>query len=198
MIKDKHFVTTKEQALLSIQKSVEICVQPAYHALALEPLSIEGFQTAPASSDKHHVFEGGLLVHTGQVVHTCMYTAMALNKISVQNLVIAAIWHDVGKIWDYDRVKQGFLKELRNGPKWDKTLHRELVGHLPRSFALFSEAAMHYGIPDDMEEMIGHLILSHHGRMEWRSPVEPKTAEAWILHSSDMLCSHYIETNQVK
>jgi len=38
-------------------------------------------------------------------------------------------------------------------------------------------------------ERIEHLLLSHHGRKEWGSPVEPLTAEAFILHAADMMSS---------
>ena len=32
-----------------------------------------------------------------------------------------------------------------------------------------------------------HLIASHHGKLEWGSPVEPATREAILLHNADML-----------
>ena len=36
-------------------------------------------------------------------------------------------------------------------------------------------------------EMLQHIILSHHGKLEWGSPVEPATIEAIIVHHVDNL-----------
>lgn len=52
-----------------------------------------------------------------------------------------------------------------------------------RSFINLSE------LPRSFEEHVTHCILSHHGRFEWGSPVEPRTHEAWLLHAADMLSS---------
>jgi 3'-5' exoribonuclease len=36
-----------------------------------------------------------------------------------------------------------------------------------------------------------HCILSHHGRKDWGSPVEPATLEALVLHQADMLSAKF-------
>ncbi|HNS35260.1 MAG TPA: hypothetical protein PKI70_04060, partial [Mesotoga sp.] len=40
-----------------------------------------------------------------------------------------------------------------------------------------------------LQTEIKHLLLSHHGEMEWGSPVIPKTTEAIVLHMADDLDS---------
>jgi 3'-5' exoribonuclease len=51
------------------------------------------------------------------------------------------------------------------------------------------------GIDDNLRDDIGHMILSHHGRLEWNSPVEPQTVEAQILHFADYLNAFYAKKN---
>ena len=44
-------------------------------------------------------------------------------------------------------------------------------------------------VPDDLRLPLEHLIVSHHGRREWGSPIEPSTPEAFVLHLIDNLDS---------
>ena len=49
--------------------------------------------------------------------------------------------------------------------------------------------------PDLMEE-VSHVILAHHGRLEWGSPIEPQTPEALIVHQADMLSAYFTNTKK--
>ena len=56
-------------------------------------------------SDQHHYGDGGLLQHTWEVVTLCLnnanFFAFIENDIPRKELFLAALFHDVGKIWDY-------------------------------------------------------------------------------------------------
>jgi len=70
-----------------------------------------------------------------------------------------------------------------------KKTYRKRINHVAGSAMEFHRHA--YGVLDTEElEQIEHLLLSHHGRKEWGSPVEPATAEAFILHAADMMSAH--------
>lgn len=123
----------------------------------------------PGSIDKHHAYEGGLIRHTYEVLRGAV--AMAdVHGANVGVVAEAALWHDAGKLECYGRGADG---------EWVKTHKYHALGHVSISHARYVEA-----VGRDWE--VEHAILAHHGRREWRSPVEPQTLEAWIVHWADM------------
>jgi 3'-5' exoribonuclease len=138
--------------------------------------------------EQHHYGDGGLIQHTLEVVQYCLSNATTANLydssgVNVPELLISAIWHDYGKIWDYQKF-MGIWGKCDN--------HARRIHHISRSAMEF---AKHYDylwreIPNvDFsicnKDNVIHNILSHHGCREWGSPVSPATKEAWILHLSD-------------
>jgi 3'-5' exoribonuclease len=143
------------------------------------------FLEAPASNGKHQGYVGGLLVHTAEVMELAMAMAQTqLIDVDLDALIAAIIWHDYGKIYDY--------KE-KEGGGFDYTEHSKLIGHLPRSYAMFMITAQ--GLPRELSDKIGHIMLAHHGRREWGSPKEPQIPEAYIIHFADMLSAHATKDN---
>jgi 3'-5' exoribonuclease len=88
-------------------------------------------------------------------------------------LMCAVVLHDLGKV-----------KALT--PTGSKTPRGEREGHIAIALDWISQF-----IDGDPERIshLRHLVLSHHGRKEWGSPVEPKTPEAAILHTIDLMDS---------
>lgn len=150
------------------------------------------FSTWPGSCDKHHAHDGGLVEHTAEVFDGCLF-AIENTKLPLDANVlrVAAIWHDYGKLWDYEHNPNfGSPMAGHDGTReWRKTSAGKLVRHLPRSYSEFTYAARTSGdkFEDTFIEAVSHCILAHHGHLNWGSPVEPKTPEAWALHLSDML-----------
>jgi len=137
-----------------------------------------------SSNDKHHYGDHGLVMHTYEVVRSCMiladfYTTLRDYDIDYKILFLAALFHDSGKTRDY---------EFKDG-SWQSTGHHHKIHHIPRSVLLFNKAMDEVGDEnlEYLRDEVTHVILSHHGRREWRSPVQPSTREAWILHLSDSL-----------
>lgn len=145
-----------------------------------EPL----FATAPASSSHHplpHQEEGGLALHTLEVAEHALSMSGNIRSLQIRALV-ASVFHDYGKIYEYEFVDG----------KATKTLFNKRIGHIPYSYAFFLQKSEGVLSPEDIDE-ISHAILAHHGRREWGSPVEPATKLAFILHTSDMLSTKGIE-----
>ena len=125
----------------------------------------------------HHAYSGGLLDHTFEVftIASSLAHLGKLSDLDYTNLVVAVLWHDYGKIYTY-------YEETG-----EKTADYKRLGHIVTSVKHFevahskSKNTLEYS---DYMEII-HAILAHHGKHEWRSPVEPQTKIARILHAAD-------------
>ena len=133
--------------------------------------------------DNHHYGSDGLGEHVLEVVETCLMIASFYEdqgyKINKQILFLSALFHDVGKLYDY----------AFDGAQWTGTDHKNKIHHICRSAFVwrdmnnFKDYGYHVGFIDD----VVHCILSHHDRPEWGSPIRPQTLEAVILHSCDTM-----------
>lgn len=163
------------------------------------------FRLWPASIDKHHTYVGGLCLHTAEVIEIALAMASASSvAASKQVLIVAAVFHDYAKIFDYEISDQEKYKKIHShfcktnvlmgetaGMVWKKSAHRYLVRHPVASYAEWMRLSFTYNIDETTKLGISHAILAHHGRKEWNSPIEPQTIEAQILHQADMLSSKY-------
>jgi 3'-5' exoribonuclease len=138
----------------------------------------------PAAQLVHHAYRGGFLEHILQIarVATMLADAYQANR----DVVIAgALLHDIGK-----------LQELTYETATSYSREGNLLGHISLGLIMVRDASR--VIPDFPPELltrIEHIVLSHHGSMEFGSPVEPMTVEAFILSMADDLDA---KVNQVR
>jgi 3'-5' exoribonuclease len=141
-----------------------------------EPFRLR-FERMPASISGHHSMRGGLLLHVGEVAWIGRTIARAM-RAHVDLVVAGALLHDIGKVEAYDLTWEGFVR----------TPAGFLVEHVVLGSLLLqrrlADAGQDLCTPAQQLEL-QHLILSHHGRLEYGSPVRPLTAEAEILHQAD-------------
>ena len=135
------------------------------------------FEKTPGSIAGHHARLGGLLLHVFEVTSVARQTARTM-KANVDLAVAGALLHDIGKVEAYGIANGGFVH----------TPCGLLLGHvvlgvmmLERRLAPLSEPACSEGQLLELQ----HMILSHHGQLEFGSPVEPMTVEAEIVHWAD-------------
>ena len=129
------------------------------------------FET-PASHKYHQSYTGGLMVHVAEVMEIALNIAKSqCLDVNFDVLISGITWHDYGKLFDYQQNEDG---------TYSYTKHANLIKHLSASYALFSEKIKAPSVPVDIIHQIGHIILSHHGRREFGSPIEPKTTEAFM------------------
>ncbi len=129
----------------------------------------------------HHYGRTGLARHTSEVIELGFSCRSLLHKetdIDAMEYFFAALFHDTGKMFDYDQVG--------DSDEWKPQEHRRLIHHLPRSALIWHDVIAKY--PDlngRYHDSVLHAILAHHGRRDAGSPVAPKTGTAWLLHLCD-------------
>ncbi|MCF6149637.1 MAG: HD domain-containing protein [Candidatus Kuenenia sp.] len=138
---------------------------------------VTAFCTAPAATQYHHAFLGGLLEHVLSVAKLAVDFAGFYPMIKKDLLITGVILHDIGKI-----------RELSYKRSFRYTDEGLLTGHLISGVLMVNEKASKIeGFPQELLNVLLHLILSHHGEYEWGSPVKPGTLEAIALHYLDNL-----------
>lgn len=167
------------QHIESIQnKTLQTCCKALLH-------DYPEFWKARGAARKHHAYEGGLAKHVLEVIDiaTAAADTMAVDKINKDWLITAGIFHDIAKIYEFefDKVKKEFTY----------TWFGNHIYHISRSHAVWYKYAMHYGVNIFDMQNIEHILLSHHGRKDWGSPIEPKTKEAILFHYADNLSAKH-------
>ena len=137
--------------------------------------------TGSGESFSHHYGKGGLAQHTLEVVQLCLTNNLSLGvKLDQKKIYLAALFHDVGKIWDYEPTDA----EYQN---WQCAKHKKTIHHISRSAIIWSEAVKKANWAEPDIDDVLHAILAHHCMPDWGSPVMPRTRLAWLLHLCDAL-----------
>ena len=135
------------------------------------------FKMAPAATKNHHAAVGGLLLHSLEMTRAAIkFEAPQRFGVDEELLIAGALVHDIGKIEEYG-VETGF----------QRTTSGMLLGHIVQGIMIL-EASAPDPRPEWMDRLL-HMVASHHGRLEWGSPVRPATPEAMLLHELDMIDS---------
>ena len=138
------------------------------------------FITCPAAMRHHHAYTGGLLEHSLSVTNKAL--AIAPAGCNTDIIIAGGLLHDIGKIFEYDW----------SGCSIQMTTEGKLCGHIAIGVRII-EAHNRYlaTIGHELDRKIYlpllHMIVSHHGKLEWGSPVEPVMKEAIALHQADVL-----------
>jgi 3'-5' exoribonuclease len=137
----------------------------------------EDFLVCPAARRYHHPYLGGLLEHTWFVSRHALASLTIYPDLNRDLVLAGAILHDLGKI-----------KELANPMAPEATVAGRLLGHVVLGWDLVRTAAQELEFSDPtLLLQLEHIILSHHGEMEFGSPILPKTREALLVYCLDNL-----------
>jgi len=136
------------------------------------------YKTYPAAEYVHHAFQGGLLEHVVEMLDISGPLKKYYPEANFDLITAGIILHDIGKLYELEPI----------GVVVQRTTEGYLVGHLVKSFEVLGEVG---GNILDAETMLNlkHIILSHHGYLEFGSPVLPATIEANIVSYLDQLSS---------
>ena len=155
--------------------------RPILRQLAAAALDAYGDQLRehPAAKTIHHAYRGGLLEHTVSMAELAIQICDHYSELDRDLILVGVLFHDLGK-----------LQEIGAMPINDYTTVGRLVGHVVIGRDLLRDCCKSLDdFPTDLQVHLEHLILSHQGRLEYGSPVQPMTAEAITLHFIDDLDS---------
>lgn len=136
----------------------------------------EKFYSYPAAKSLHHNFESGLAFHTVTMLKVASTLSEIYTNLNTDLLFSAVILHDLGKVI-----------ELSGIDATEYTIKGSLIGHIVLIDEEISKAIIELGLDGGSEEimLLRHMILSHHGKLEFGSPAVPKLIEAEMLHQID-------------
>lgn len=134
------------------------------------------YELCPASLAGHHGLLGGLLKHTAEVATIARATSRVAGADG--DLVMAGVLlHDIGKLESYQYETH-----------FEMTEAGALIGHIVLGSLMLDRtvrAAPSMPCTEAELQILQHLVLSHHGRLEYGAPVLPMTLEAEVLHFAD-------------
>lgn len=134
---------------------------------------------APAAKSIHHAWIGGLLEHVLSICHIMDFMGKHYKFLNRDLLLFGAIFHDIGKLW-----------ELSYDAGISYTDRGRLLGHMEIACELIDKkSARILGFSQELRDICKHIILSHHGRLEYGSPKRPKFLEAMVVAMIDDLDS---------
>ena len=150
------------------------------------------FRRTAAAREFHHARRGGLVEHVAQMMRSAVALCAVYPKLNADLLVAGVLFHDCGKLWETAYADNSFSMPYH--------LSGEMMGHIPLGLELLNKlwrelidspdaAAWQQVEPasDLVRLHLLHLVGSHHGELQFGSPVLPKTPEAIALHYIDNL-----------
>jgi 3'-5' exoribonuclease len=136
----------------------------------------QDFLVYPAATKNHHEFVSGLAYHVISMLDLAKAISGLYPSLDRDLLYAGVILHDLGKV-----------TELSGPISTTYTTEGNLLGHITIMVNEIGKAAEELGIKGEEVVVLQHLVLSHHGKMEWGSAKPPMIKEAEILHYIDNL-----------
>jgi 3'-5' exoribonuclease len=142
-----------------------------------DPALSAAYREAPAAKQLHHAWLGGLLEHVISLCTLADRVAPHYPLLDRDLLMTGVILHDIGKV-----------RELSWEVGFEYTVEGMLLGHIQIGAAL-AERTMDSlpNFPPKLKTLVLHMILSHHGKLEFGSPKLPMIPEALVLNFIDDL-----------
>jgi 3'-5' exoribonuclease len=136
------------------------------------------FRDAPAAKHYHQAYRHGLLEHCLGVAQAVSAISATFPGINRDVAVTGALLHDIGKLDAYELV----------GDAIEMSDQGRLYGEIALGYySVRSMIERLDGFPAETAQAVLHIILSHHGSLEYGSPVVPCTREATLVHMIDNL-----------
>jgi 3'-5' exoribonuclease len=133
------------------------------------------YRRAPAAKQIHHAFLGGLLEHVLSLCGLAKATAAHYPNVDHDLLITGVVLHDIGKIYELN-YERGFSYSNEG----------QLIGHMSIAMRMVGEKLRNLpDFPPLVRTLVEHMILSHHGKLEYGSPKVPQFPEALLLHYLD-------------
>lgn len=178
-----HSSQNSEELFKGLLKRIQQMPQGPLQTLLLsifnDPEIARKYRQAPAAMTYHHAFIGGLIEHVNSLVRlgdrVCDHYPFLDRELVLAGLLL----HDIGKIEELNFTR-GFSYSTRG----------QLVGHISMGVEMVRDKVREIpDFPPELWDRLQHIILSHHGRLEFGSPKEPMFMEALAVNYLDDLDS---------
>ena len=169
--------TLWSQLLAGVESIANPDLKRLISAILDDPAIAQAYREAPAARQLHHAWLGGLLEHVVSLLNLADRVAPHYPLLDRDLLVTGVILHDLGKI-----------RELSWDVGFGYTVEGVLLGHIQMGVDLVEKTIA--GLPDfpgRLRTLVLHMILSHHGKLEFGSPKLPMIPEALVLNFLDDL-----------
>lgn len=142
------------------------------HEFLKDEIFMKLFKIMPAGMSVHHNYIGGLMEHTVSTMNLSADFADRYRDILNKDILLTgAFLHDIGK-----------TRELKLNMEIEYSIEGELLGHITMGILMLKKRIDKIDkFPHELALQLYHIILSHHGKLEYGSPVAPKTPEAIVL-----------------
>jgi len=165
------------QLLASVESFTEPDLKRLLTTLLSDPDLAQAYREAPAARQLHHAWLGGLLEHVVSLLTLADRVAPHYPILHRDLLLTGVILHDVGKV-----------RELSWGVGFEYTIEGTLLGHIQMGMELVEKTIDTLpNFPSRLKTLVLHMILSHHGKLEFGSPKLPMIPEALVLNFLDDL-----------
>jgi 3'-5' exoribonuclease len=146
-------------------------------AIFADPEIASRYKMAPAAKGIHHAWLGGLIEHVLSLCGLARFMTVHYPSLDEDLLLAGVLLHDIGKI-----------TELNYTRSFSYSTDGGLLGHMQIGLRIIGEK-LPPGFPPKLRNLLEHLVLSHHGQLEFGSPKLPVFPEALMLHHLDNLDS---------
>lgn len=137
---------------------------------------IEKIKYHPAAMSNHHEYRSGLLHHTISMARVADMLCTYYTDLNRDILISGVLLHDIGKIYELTSCI---------APRY--TIEGNLIGHISMIQSEIHQVAEELQINSETVMLLEHMVLAHHGKREFGSPVLPMTKEALVLSVVDDL-----------
>lgn len=141
------------------------------------------FLTYPGGAKIHHAFLGGLAYHTIGMLKLASAFLTIYPYLNKDYLFSGIILHDLGKIYEYTDVQNA-----------EFDIRGNMLGHLVMGAMEVEKKATELGY-NGLEEVLilEHILVSHHGQLQFGAAKRPITAEALLIWYIDTIDSKFEE-----
>lgn len=145
----------------------------------------EQLLTFPAAEKLHHAMMGGLLYHTLSIVRLAECVCAIYPCIDRELLLSGAILHDIAKLREYSVSPTGMVD--------GHTLEGMLLGHLVMGAEDVGRKCDELDVNEEKKYLLQHMLISHHGKLEFGAAVRPSFIEAEVLSQLDLFDANVYE-----
>ena len=139
----------------------------------------------PAAFRLHHAIRCGLLMHTASIVKLCESVCKVYPFVNRELLISGAILHDIAKLKEYTVNNTGLVD--------GHTVSGMLLGHLVMGSEEVGRKCDELGVSEEIKVLLQHMLISHHGKLEFGAAVRPSFIEAEILSQLDLFDANMYE-----